>query len=38
MKTKWETVSNLKKIGSKSCNLLIGKCTDCWNQLISEDE
>lgn len=29
LKARWETVSNLKKIGSKSCNLLIGKCTNC---------
>lgn len=28
LKAKWETVSNLKKIGSKKCNLLIGKCTN----------
>lgn len=29
LKVRWETVSNLKKIGSKSCNLLISKCTNC---------
>lgn len=29
LKVKWETVSNLKKIGNKKCNLLIGKCTNC---------
>lgn len=29
LKARWETVSNLKKIGSKSCNLLISKCTNC---------
>ena len=29
LKARWETVSNLKKIGSKKCNLLIGKCTNC---------
>lgn len=29
LKARWETVSNLKKIDSKKCNLLIGKCTNC---------
>jgi predicted RNA-binding Zn-ribbon protein involved in translation (DUF1610 family) len=29
LKARWKTVSNLKKIGSKSCNLPIGKCTNC---------